>query len=251
MTKGDAVMQTINVRQSDILWQFYTKAFTAEGKAIEPPKNLCRYVETALVGFGFWLQREVRLLNLWLAFLATVAVFTGMTFIDTAASGFWIVSFVAVLTGIAMVAILTAGIIVSLIRLKGWMMVHAPWVMGFVIFSFVGVGAFFVVQQIYTNGLPTEFFWFLVFMKWILYAYVSILILRFVFIPLLKQLPDQYIDQLIAAFEKLEPGINRLAGYAQKIHSLTMTLVHFGAAKKRQVCLPVNPPVDFNVEPKV
>ena len=107
-----------------------------------------------------------------------------------------------------------------------------------------------MVQQIYNNGLLTEFFWYLIFVKWILYVYVCLLVLRFVGVPLLKKLPDQYIDQLMVVFEKLESGVHRLAGYTQKIHSLITILVHFGAAKKRQVCLPVNPPTDFKEEPE-
>jgi hypothetical protein len=244
-------MQTIiNVHQTDILWRFYTKAFTLKGEAVESPKNLCRYVQTAATGFGMWLNREVSLVYLWLAFLATIVVLTVMAFISSAAPGLWIISVAALPVSLALISIMTAAVVVSLARLKDWLMERASWVIGLAMLLFFGIGAYLGVRQFMQEGVPPEMYWALIVMKWMLYVLLSLVVFRLVVIPLLKQLPDWYIDKLVSSFEKLEPSIDHLAGFLQKVNGLIVILGHFMVAKKQQVCLPVNPPADFKAEPK-
>lgn len=61
-------------RQDDILWKFYCKRFTIEGKEIEPPKSLCPYFWTSVNGFGLWLGREVRLRTFGFICLAAIMI---------------------------------------------------------------------------------------------------------------------------------------------------------------------------------
>ena len=243
-------MQIITAHSDDFLWKFYTKAFTLADRSIAPPKNLCRYVQTAIIGFGLWLRLEVRLLYLWLAFLVTVVLFAAVLLVDHVLPSHWIIGVIALPVVLVTPATLTVAIFVSLMRLKDWLMERAPWVIGLAMFPVIGAGVYLVVQQIIEEGVPPDVYWMLTVIKWMVYVMLSVLALNLVAALIFKRLPERYLDKLIAAFEKLEPGVDRLSGYAQKIHRLIVTFGHFGAAKKLQVCPLVNPPVDFNAEPK-
>lgn len=43
--------QPYQIREDDILWRFYCKAFTLRGKKVKVPGGRCAYVEGAFVGF--------------------------------------------------------------------------------------------------------------------------------------------------------------------------------------------------------
>ena len=43
--------QPYQIRENDILWKFYCKAFSLRGKNVKAPSGRCSYVEGAFVGF--------------------------------------------------------------------------------------------------------------------------------------------------------------------------------------------------------
>jgi hypothetical protein len=67
-------MNTINIRERDILWRFYCKYFKHKAEKRVSPKNLCQYFWTAVSGFSCWVRYEVSLLKLWLFFLGTLGM---------------------------------------------------------------------------------------------------------------------------------------------------------------------------------
>lgn len=71
----------LKIKENDVLWRFYYKRFSLDGKQVEEPKNHCRYFWTAVKGFGFWLTREISLKKLWGIFLLTNFIIIGAGFI--------------------------------------------------------------------------------------------------------------------------------------------------------------------------
>ena len=243
-------MQTITAHHTDILWQFYTKAFTLKGEEIPSPKNLCRYVQTAGVGFGLWLRLEVQLLYLWLAFLATAVLFAAVLLVDQVFPSHWIIVVIAFPAVLAMPVTLTVAIFVSLLRLKDWLLEHAPWVIGLAMFPVVGAGVYLVVQQIIEEGVPPDVYWMLAVIKWMMYVMLSVLALNLVLALIFKRLPERYLERLVSTFEKLEPKLAHLAGFVHKVHRLLLNLSHYLLAKKQKICPPVNAPSDFTTNSK-
>ncbi len=62
----------LSIKETDTLWKFYQKSFTLDGQKVSPPKNLCQYFWTAVMGFGFWITREIELWKLLAVFLGSI-----------------------------------------------------------------------------------------------------------------------------------------------------------------------------------
>lgn len=131
-------MQTITVEKDDLLWKFYKKAYILQERSVEAPKNLCSYVQTAIAGFFFWLNKEVRLLYLWLCFAALVALAFGlgqvyqitklafMEYVGVGLIGVMMLSFVFLF-------------VTTTVRFTNWMQEHAPWLSTPLLFVVAGL----------------------------------------------------------------------------------------------------------------
>jgi hypothetical protein len=241
-------MQTIDTHQSDILWKFYAKAFTLKGKVVEAPENLCRYMQTASVGFGLWLHDEVRLSYLWLVCVISFVLFVGLMLAPATLLGDVLMSALIV----PFVCSFGVAVFISLERLKDRLMArldqYIPWIGGLLALSVIGIGLYSLVQDIYQNGFSVSDVIFLTAMKWMLY--ISGVVFGFCLLNLwaFKTLPERYLDRYVGLVMALAPHVESMAG---KVQRLFVTIGNSARAKKQQVCPPVNPPADFKVEPKV
>ncbi len=217
----------INVRHDDILWRFYCKRFSIEGKEVEVPKNLCRYFWTAVKGFGLWLGREVRLRNLWLTSLIATAVIWGLDRLFPHPTGVLIkipLISVAVLWNFAF---LTA-MLVSMYRVRRIIEARAPWI----IYLLVSCVIVLTIVQAATRGtlwpeltrlFGDAFHW----IGYLLIGMVVVIVIGLILSIILRTISHQRLEKLQRALE---------------------TFSAFVSAKKSGVCPPVNPPEDFKTK---
>jgi len=215
----------INIRQDDILWRFYCKRFLAEGKEVEPPKNLCRYFWTSVKGFGLWLGREVRLQSLWLISLVATAVLFGMARAIPDARNIVATVLVVTIAVLWNFALLTA-MFVSLYRVRRVVEARAPWVIYLLGFCFIVLAIAHAATQgtlwpEFTRLFGDLFQWLVGYMLVVMVAVIIIALI-------ISTIPHRRLQKLRRVFQ---------------------TFGAFVSAKKSRVCPPVNPPEDFKVKP--
>lgn len=216
------MQNTINVLEDDILWRFYCKRFTAEGKEVESPNNLCRYFWTSVMGFGLWLGREVRLQRLWLINLFVTAILSGIVWVipdtDNAIVTILVIT-VAVLWNFSFLVALC----VSLYRVKRVVEARAPWVIYLLGFCFI----ILIITHLVTQGTLwpefTRIFGDL--LRWMGYMLIVTVVLL-IFTLILSTIPHRRLQKLWKVFQ---------------------TFSAFVIAKKNRICPPVNPPENFHV----
>jgi len=214
----------INVRQDDILWRFYCKRFTVEGKEVEAPKNFCRYFWTSVNGFGLWLGREVKLRSLWLVGLVATATLLAVALAVPKTNN--IVATVLAVTVVVFwnFAFLLA-MFVTLIRARRVVEARAPWVMmylpGFCFIVFAV--AYAITPETFGVEFQQLFGYMFRWMGYMLIVMVSMIIIMLV----ISRIPHHRLQKLRRAFQ---------------------TLGAFLSAKKRRVCPPVNPPEEFETK---
>ena len=213
----------INVRQDDILWRFYCKRFTVEGKEVEAPKNLCRYFWTSVNGFGLWLGREVKLRSLWLVGLVATAILFATALAIPKADNIFVTTLVVTVVVLWNFAFLLA-MFVTLIRAKRVIEARAPWVMCLLGFCFIVFAvAYAVTLETFGSEFQKLFGYMFRWMGYMLIVMVSMVIIMLV----ISRIPHHRLEKLRRAFQ---------------------TLGAFVSAKKRRVCPPVNPPNEFGTK---
>lgn len=211
-----------NIHRDDILWRFYCKRFTVEGKEIESPKNLCRYFWTSVNGFGLWFGREVKLQYLWLIGLVATIVAIMASAIPNSNSIITTVLFVAI--AILWSLAFFAAALVTAYRLKRILETRMPpWLTYFLSFLFIA----FLAVHLATQGM----FWpeftrlfgdILLLFGYILIGMVAIMIIAII----LNLVPHHRLRKLQRVFQ---------------------TFSAFVSAKKGAICPPVNPPTGFKI----
>src|SRR3989338_1809859 len=213
----------INVRQDDILWRFYCKRFTVEGKEVEAPKNLCRYFWTSVNGFGLWLGREVKLGSLWLFVLVATALFFATALAIPKTDNIVVTALVVTVVVVWYFAFMLASL-VTLIRAKRMVEARAPWVMYLLGVCFVAFAvAYAITPETFGSDFQQLFGYMFRWMGYMLIVMVSMIIIMLV----ISRIPHHRLQKLRRAFQ---------------------TLGAFLSAKKRRMCPPVNPPEEFETK---
>ncbi len=219
----------IAIQQDDILWHFYCKRFTLEGKEIAPPSNLCPYFWTAITGmvltarhkmrhFAHWLGVEVPLGKIWLLFLASLIAMVIVARLPWQNNA---IMFLALITALVFAAAYLAAALVSLYRLARFVVQRLPWVPQF--FGVVGVvvGIIFGIYIVWHGASWSEtgrFFHDLFrFLRWVGNAIILLV--------------------LTGAVLAIIPPSRR-----RQIARVAETVFAFAEAKYEKVCPPVIPP---------
>lgn len=154
----------IAIQQDDILWHFYCKRFTLEGKEITPPTNLCPYFWTAITGmvltarykmrhFAHWLGVEVPLGKIWLFFLASLIAMVVVARLPWQNDA---IMFLALITALVFAAAYLAAALVSLYRLAQFIVRRLPWVPQFLGVVGVVVGIIFGIYLVWHGASWSE-----------------------------------------------------------------------------------------------
>lgn len=210
----------INAQESDLMWRFYCKWFSINGKEVVAPISLCPYFWTSVFGFCLWLGREVRLRSFWAIALASTLLFGASISLSSGMEGV-LVSGICLVVTVAWVFTFFAAAFVSMHRL--WLLLEerARWVIyligaGFLAFI-LGNAAIQGTLVPDLKNLLAEMFRA---MKWGI-AVIAILI--------------------VAALLFCTIPSSRLS----KAQDVFKTFFAYAKARKNGLCPPVNPPPGF------
>lgn len=210
----------INVKEGDLLWFFYCKFFSINGKEIIAPQSLCPYFWTAVNGFGLWLGREVKMLKfLYVAIVATI-LFVGTLYVSPNATG--------ILAGVVYVTITIiwcASVFVMMIvfghRLVHFLETQARWAIYLFVFGSLAI-------------------------------FLSHLHLKGVLLPEAKRFLSEILQimkyglVMIVGSIVLALGLSKVpSSRLEKVQGVLETFAAFLKAQKNKVCPPVNPPPGF------
>ena len=216
----------INVDKDDILWQFYCKRFTIEGKEIEHPKNLCRYFWTSVHGFALWIGREVKLRYFWLTTILSSLVFFGLanaTKQVNAGSTLFVLNLLALGFGIFMVLAFFTTMVVNLYRIDRRIGTRARVVAFlFSLCLIIATVAYSIVQGTFWPETLRIFARLLPLIGYGLVASVAL----FAIVLILSAMPRHSQQKLWRVFQ---------------------TFGVYAAAKKSRACPRVTPPKDFKI----
>lgn len=216
----------MNIQPNDLLWKFYCKRFTIEGKQVEAPSNLCPYFWTSIKGFGLWLNREVRLRTLFFtALAATAALFCGAWLLKSVVGSIPASIFLSVLM-VVWITSLTILFYSAQNRLWRWLEARPP-VKDTVALLFMGfliaIAIWGSVSGTLLSDMQRQFFTFL----WLVGYGVAAIFIIVIAALLLSKAPSGHL-------RKLERTFQTIGAYAR--------------ATKKGVCPGVTPPPGFNVK---